>query len=84
VLQTNDKVRVDLNRGEANILIDDAELEQRFQVLAQKGGFPIPEPQTPWQEIQRGMVAQFDEGMVLEPAIKYQRVAQEHTPRDNH
>ncbi|ETX02118.1 MAG: dihydroxy-acid dehydratase [Candidatus Entotheonella factor] len=84
VLQTNDKVRIDLNRGEANILIDDAELEERFRVLAEKGGFPIPEHQTPWQEIQRDMVAQFDEGMVLKPAIKYQRVAQGHTPRDNH
>ena len=29
-----------------------------------------------WQEIQRGMVEQFDEGMVLKPAVKYQRVAQ--------
>ncbi len=84
VLQTNDKVRIDLNRGEANILIDDAALAERFQVLAEKGGFPIPEHQTPWQEIQRDMVAQFDEGMVLKPAIKYQRVAQGHTPRDNH
>jgi dihydroxy-acid dehydratase len=84
VLQTNDKVRIDLNRGEANMLIDAAELEQRFQVLADKGGFPIPEHQTPWQEIQRGMVGQLDEGMVLKPAIKYQRVAQRHTPRDNH
>jgi dihydroxy-acid dehydratase len=84
VLQTNDKVRIDLNRGEANILIDEAELEQRFKILAEKGGFPIPEHQTPWQEIQRDMVAQFDEGMVLKPAIKYQRVAQRHMPRDNH
>jgi dihydroxy-acid dehydratase len=84
VLQTNDKVRIDLNRAEANMLIDAAELEQRFQVLADKGGFPIPEHQTPWQEIQRGMVGQLDEGMVLKPAIKYQRVAQRHTPRDNH
>ncbi len=84
VLQTNDKVRIDLKRGEANILIDAAELEQRFQVLAEKGGFPIPEHQTPWQEIQRDMVGQLDEGMVLKPAVKYQRVAQEHTPRDNH
>jgi dihydroxy-acid dehydratase len=84
ILQTNDRVRIDLNLGEANILIDDDELERRFQVLAEKGGFPIPEHQTPWQEIQRGMVSQFDEGMVLKPAIKYQRVAQGYTPRDNH
>ena len=41
--------------------------------------------QTPWQEIQRAMVDQFDEGMVLKPAVKYQRVAQTMgVPRDNH
>jgi dihydroxy-acid dehydratase len=31
------------------------------------------------------MVEQFDEGMVLKPAVKYQRVAQTGgVPRDNH
>ena len=31
------------------------------------------------------LVAQFDQGMVLEPAVKYQRLAQTAgTPRDNH
>ena len=84
VLQTGDRVRIDLNTGEANILIDAIELEERYKALEARGGFPIPEHQTPWQEIQRNMVAQFDEGMVLKPAVHYQRVAQRHTPRDNH
>ncbi len=30
------------------------------------------------------MVEQLDDGMVLEPAVKYQRVAQKSVPRDNH
>lgn len=31
------------------------------------------------------MVDQFDEGMVLKPAVKYQRIAQtKGVPRDNH
>ena len=35
--------------------------------------------------LQRAMVDQFDEGMVLKPAVKYQRVAQSKgVPRDNH
>ncbi len=84
VLRTDDRVRVDLNRGEANMLVDDAELAARFRALAARGGFPIPEHQTPWQEIQRALVAQLDDGMVLKPAIKYQRVAQRHIPRDSH
>ena len=45
----------------------------------------IPTSQTPWQEIQRGMVDQLADGMVLKPAVKYQRVAQKGgVPRDNH
>ena len=40
--------------------------------------------QTPWQEIQRAMVDQLAGGMVLVPAVKYQRVAQTYVPRDNH
>ncbi len=41
--------------------------------------------QTPWQEIQRGIVDQLDRGMVLKPAVKYQSIARKHgVPRDNH
>ncbi|HQS08618.1 MAG TPA: IlvD/Edd family dehydratase [Xanthobacteraceae bacterium] len=85
ILRTGDRVRIDLNKGTADILLPDAELAQRRAELEAKGGFPIPASQTPWQEIQRSMVAQFDEGMVLKPAVKYQRVAQTMgVPRDNH
>jgi dihydroxy-acid dehydratase len=85
LLQTGDCVRIDLRKGEANILLSAEELAARRAALAKNGGFPMPASQTPWQEIQRGMVEQFDEGMVLKPAIKYQRVAQTAgTPRDNH
>jgi dihydroxy-acid dehydratase len=49
------------------------------------GGYHYPQHQTPWQEIQRGMVDQFDHGMVLKPAVKYQHIAQtKGVPRDNH
>ncbi|MEM9635395.1 MAG: IlvD/Edd family dehydratase [Pseudomonadota bacterium] len=83
--QTGDQVRIDLKKGTANILISDEELQQRKADLEAAGGFKVAESQTPWQEIQRSMVGQFDKGMVLEPAVKYQDVA--HTkglPRDNH
>ncbi len=85
LIQSGDRVRIDLNAGEANILISDADLAKRRTELEAKGGFPFPESQTPWQEIQRGMVDQLSEGMVLKPAIKYQRVAKVMgIPRDNH
>jgi dihydroxy-acid dehydratase len=85
LLKTGDRVRIDLNKRTANILISDAELVQRRADLQQHGGYHYPKSQTPWQEIQRSMVAQFDEGMVLKPAVQYQRVAETMgVPRDNH
>ena len=85
VLKTGDRVRIDLRKREANILLSDAELAERRSALAAHGGYDFPKSQTPWQQIQREMVAQFDEGMVLKPAIAYQRLAQTTpAPRDNH
>ena len=84
LLKTGDRVRVDLNKGSANILIPEAELASRRAALDKSGGYKYPESQTPWQEIQRDMVDQLAQGMVLRPAVKYQRVAQKYVPRDNH
>jgi dihydroxy-acid dehydratase len=85
LLSTGDRVRIDLNKGSADILINDEELAARRKALAGNGGYAFPGHQTPWQEIQRSMVDQFSEGMVLKPAVKYQRVAQTSgVPRDNH
>ncbi|MEZ5889880.1 MAG: IlvD/Edd family dehydratase [Xanthobacteraceae bacterium] len=84
LLETGDRVRIDLNKGAANILISAAELAQRRTALEKRGGYRYPASQTPWQEIQRGMVDQLADGMVLKPAVKYQRVAQKSIPRDNH
>src|SRR6186713_1783827 len=85
LLKTGDPVRIDLNKGTANILISKAELDRRRAALQRRGGFHFPKSQTPWQEIQRGMVDQLSDGMVLKPAVKYQKVAQlSGVPRDNH
>ncbi|MDX8494423.1 IlvD/Edd family dehydratase [Mesorhizobium sp. VK22B] len=85
LLKTGDRVRIDLKKGTANILVSDEEIAMRRAELQGNGGYHYPKHQTPWQEIQRGMVDQFSAGMVLKPAVKYQDVA--HTsgvPRDNH
>jgi len=85
VLKTGDRVRIDLNKRSANIMISDEDFAKRHAKLMKDGGFKVAPSQTPWQEIQRAMVEQFDEGMVLEPAVKYQRVVQTRgVPRDNH
>ena len=85
ILRTGDRVRIDLNNGTADILISDAEIATRRQELAEAGGYKYPAHQTPWQEIQRGLVDQLGNGAVLKPAVAYQRIAQTYgVPRDNH
>ena len=91
ILRTGDRVRIDLASGTADILIPEAEVAERYAALEKAGGYKFPEHQTPWQEIQRGMVSQLSTGMVLEPAVKYRKLAQggvdgtmATVPRDNH
>jgi dihydroxy-acid dehydratase len=84
LLKTGDRVRIDLRKGTADILISKSELAKRRAELQKSGGYPYPESQTPWQEIQRGIVDQLAEGMVLKPAVKFQRVAQVSQPRHSH
>ena len=63
----------------------DEELAERRKALEAAGGYKYPASQTPWQEIQRDHVGQMGTGMVLENAVKYQRIAQTMgIPRDNH
>jgi dihydroxy-acid dehydratase len=85
ILRTGDRVRIDLNKGTANILISDEEIAKRRADLESMGGYKYPKHQTPWQEIQRGIVGQLGDGAILKPAEKYQRIAQTNgIPRDNH
>jgi len=84
LLRTGDRVRIDLNKGTANMLVSEAELAQRRIALEKQGGYQQPPNQTPWQEIQRDMVDQLAAGMVLKPAVKYHGLAQKSVPRDNH
>ncbi|MDP4822902.1 MAG: dihydroxy-acid dehydratase family protein [Aestuariivirgaceae bacterium] len=84
ILRSGDRVRIDLNKGECNVLISDEEMAARTKALEAAGGYKYPDHQTPWQEIQRGIVDQLDVGMVLKPAVKYRDVAHKSLPRDNH
>jgi dihydroxy-acid dehydratase len=85
LLAMGDIIRVDLVRRTADMLVDDAELVARRSRLEQAGGYAYPASQTPWQEIQRRLVGQFDSGAALEAATRYQRLAQNAgLPRDSH
>jgi dihydroxy-acid dehydratase len=85
ILRTGDRVRIDLRRGTADILIDDAEIAARRKALDEAGGYQIPQSQTPWQAIQRSLVGDLGTGAILEGAEAFQRIAQTRgLPRDNH
>jgi dihydroxy-acid dehydratase len=84
LLRTGDRIRIDLVAGTADVLLPAEELVERRRTLDADGGYPMPASQSPWQEIQRGLVDQLCDGMVLRPAVAYQRVAEQGVPRDNH
>jgi len=78
-IRTGDMVRIDLNTGSCNMLVDDKEIERRKQ----DGVPPVPPSQTPWQEIYRATVGQMANGACMELALAYRGVAND-TPRHNH
>jgi dihydroxy-acid dehydratase len=84
VLRTNDQVRIDLSKATADIMISEEEITKRRRELEAEGGFKIPASQTPWQEIFREKVTQFDEGMILQGADRFKNVAAKSIPRNNH
>jgi dihydroxy-acid dehydratase len=85
ILKTGDRVRIDLNKRTADILITAEDYDRRRADLQGHGGYQYPGHQTPWQEIQRDLVDDFAHGMVLKPAVKYQKIAKtKGIPRDNH
>ncbi|MFN3668228.1 MAG: IlvD/Edd family dehydratase [Brevundimonas sp.] len=85
LLQTGDRMRIDLKSRRVDVLIDAVEMTARREALEAAGGYRYPESQTPWQEVQRSMVGSLETGAVLEPAVKYHRIVDTRgLPRDNH
>ncbi|MFM8546544.1 MAG: IlvD/Edd family dehydratase [Betaproteobacteria bacterium] len=81
LLETGDRVRIDLTRRRADILISSEELARRR--AAWKPSYPPS--QTPWQDLQRRHVTQLSDGACLDFAVKYQRISVNGgLPRDNH
>src|SRR5436309_2391699 len=85
LLETGDRVRIDLGKGRADILISDAELAKRRERLEAKGGYPFPEHHTPWQELYRSTVGQQSTGACLELATRYRDIVKRFgAPRHSH
>ncbi len=81
LVRTGDRLRIDLRKCTADILVSDDELKRRRGENAMPA---IPESQTPWQEIFRSLVRPFSDGMTLTGADAYRDIANRYRPRDNH
>ena len=81
LLKTGDRIRIDLGKRTADMLISKSELRAR-----RKAWKPAElTHQTPWQQLQRQTVGQLQTGACLDFAVKYQRIAETMgIPRDNH
>ena len=79
LLKTGDILRVDLNHGSMNALLDESELKKRRKKLKPV----IIEHQTPWQEIYRDTVGQLSQGGIIELAAKYRKIKKT-IPRHSH
>ncbi|WP_158940592.1 IlvD/Edd family dehydratase [Burkholderia sp. S171] len=67
LLVSGDKIRIDLKTRKVDLMIPDAELDQRRAAWKP----PVLKNMTPWEEIYRSMVGQHGSGACLEPATLY-------------
>ena len=84
IVQTGDRLRVDLNKCSVDMLVSEDELNARYEALRAKGGYAYPENHSPWQQYFREMVQPFSDGMILRDADKYQDIGNKFEPRNNH
>jgi dihydroxy-acid dehydratase len=78
-LRTGDRIRIDLEAGTCNALVDEEEIARRKTEPPP----PFPESNTPWEELLREKTGQLADGMVLEFALKYRGTSKK-IPRHNH
>ncbi|MBV9883699.1 MAG: dihydroxy-acid dehydratase family protein [Sphingomonadaceae bacterium] len=78
-LRTGDTIRIDLEARTCNALVDEAEIARRRAEPPP----PIPESNTPWEELFREKTGQLAEGGVLDFALKYRGTSRK-VPRHNH
>ena len=79
LLKTGDMLRIDLNQGSLDVLLDESELQKRRGQLKTVEF----EHQTPWQEIYRDTVGQLSNGGIIKLAAKYRKIRNT-IPRHSH
>jgi dihydroxyacid dehydratase/phosphogluconate dehydratase len=78
-IRTGDTIRIDLNKGSCDALVEEEEIRRRIA----EGPPPVPESNTPWEQLFREKTGQLAEGGVLEFALRYRGTSTK-TPRHNH
>ena len=79
LLKTGDMIKIDLNQGSLDLMLDESELDQRRNAIQSQQ----IEHQTPWQEIYRETVGQLSGGGIIELAAKYKKIRNT-IPRHSH
>jgi len=79
LLKTGDMLRIDLNQGSLDVMLDKSELQKRHDELKTE----VIENKTPWQEIYRNTVGQLSSGGIIELAAKYRKIRNT-IPRHSH
>ena len=79
LLKTGDMLRIDLNQGSLDVMLDKSELQKRHDELKTEE----IENQTPWQEIYRNTVGQLSSDGIIELAAKYRKIRNT-IPRHSH
>jgi dihydroxy-acid dehydratase len=79
ILETGDKVRVDLRNRRVDVLVSDEEIERRRREWTP----PQLKNDSPWQELYREHVGQLETGACLEFAVRYSDLRKV-VPRHSH
>ena len=79
LLKTGDMIKIDLNQGSLDVMLDESELNKRRNAIQSQQ----IEHQTPWQEIYRETVGQLSGGGIIELAAKYKKIRNT-IPRHSH
>ncbi|MCC8934000.1 IlvD/Edd family dehydratase [Rhizobium sp. 'Codium 1'] len=78
-VRTGDLIRIDLNQGLCDMVVDDAEIARRKA----EGIPPVPADATPWQRLYRQTVTQLSDGATIRDAHEFRQISKV-PPRHNH
>ncbi len=78
-LKSGDIIRIDLNNGRCDALVDEAEITRRKASIAPQQHVS----NTPWEELYREKTGQLGDGAVMDFALKYRGTSGK-LPRHNH